>query len=104
MRSYLVLTHVHLGFNPNNLFYFRLDPTMYADSEESERRTRQNALTKRLLDRLHALPGVISANESAQDKNLRGITNGPIRLFPDGLMRNGGKRVLKSVARDIFKR
>jgi predicted permease len=67
MRSFLVLTHVELGFNPKNLFYFRLDPTMYAQySEDSERRMRQNALTQRLLERLRNLPGVTSASESEQ--------------------------------------
>jgi predicted permease len=70
MRSFFVLTHVELGFNPNNLFYFRLDPTMYAQSEELERRTRQNALTQRLLERLRALPGVTSASESEQEPPL----------------------------------
>jgi putative ABC transport system permease protein len=67
MRSFLVLTHVELGFNPNHLFYFRLDPTMYAQSEESERRNRQNALTQRLLERLRNLPGVTSASESVEE-------------------------------------
>ena len=71
MRSFLVLTRVELGFNPKNLFYFRLDPTMYAQYPEySERRTRQNALTRRLLDRLRALPGVTSASESVQEPPL----------------------------------
>ncbi len=64
MRSFFVLTHVELGFNPKNLFYFRLDPTMYAQYPEDERRTRQNALTQRLLERLRNLPGVTSASES----------------------------------------
>jgi putative ABC transport system permease protein len=71
MRSFLVLTHVELGFNPNNLFYFRLDPTMYAQYPEySERRVRQNALTLRLLERLRGLPGVTSASESEQEPPL----------------------------------
>jgi predicted permease len=68
MRSFFVLTHVDLGFNPNQLFYFRLDPTMYArSSEELERRTRQNVLTQRLLERLRNLPGVTSASESVEE-------------------------------------
>jgi putative ABC transport system permease protein len=65
MRSFLVLTRVDLGFNPKNVLYFRLDPTMYAQYPKySDRRERQNALTRRLLDRLKALPGVVSASES----------------------------------------
>jgi putative ABC transport system permease protein len=68
MRSFFVLTHVDLGFNPKDLFYFRLDPTMYArSSEELERRTRQNVLTQRLLERLRNLPGVTSASESVEE-------------------------------------
>jgi putative ABC transport system permease protein len=71
MRSFFVLTRVELGFNPKNLFYFRLDPTMYARSaNELERRTRQNALTQRLLDRLRALPSVTSASESVEEPPL----------------------------------
>jgi putative ABC transport system permease protein len=68
MRSFLVLTRVDLGFNPSNLLYFRLDPTMYA--QFSDRRVRQNLLTRRLLDRLTALPGVISVSESVQEPPL----------------------------------
>jgi putative ABC transport system permease protein len=71
MRSFLVLTRVELGFNARNIFYFRLDPTMYAQYPEySERRARQNALTRRLLDRLRALPGVTSVSESVQEPPL----------------------------------
>jgi putative ABC transport system permease protein len=68
MRSFLVLTRVNLGFNPQNVLYFRLDPTMYA--EFSDRRFRQNMLTRRLLDELSVLPGVVSASESAQEPPL----------------------------------
>jgi len=70
MRSFLVLTRVDLGFNPKNIFYFRLDPTMYAQREYSERKARQNALTRRLLEELRALPGVESAAESVQEPPL----------------------------------
>jgi putative ABC transport system permease protein len=68
MRSFLVLTRVDLGFNPRNVLYFRLDPTMYA--QFSDRRIKQNALTRRLLDRLSALPGVVSVSESIQEPPL----------------------------------
>jgi putative ABC transport system permease protein len=71
MRSFLVLTRVDLGFNPKNILFFRLDPTMYAQYPDySERRTRQNALTRRLLEQLRALPGVESASESVQEPPL----------------------------------
>jgi putative ABC transport system permease protein len=68
MRSFLVLTRVDLGFNPRNVLYFRLDPTMYA--QFSDRRIRQNTLTRRLLDRLSALPGVVSVSESVEEPPL----------------------------------
>jgi len=68
MRSFLVLTRVDLGFNPKNVLYFRLDPAMYAQSPD--RRMRQNALTRRLLDRFGALPGVVSVSESVQEPPL----------------------------------
>ncbi len=68
MRSFLVLTRADLGFNPRNVLYFRLDPTMYA--QFSDRRIRQNALTRRLLDRLSALPGAVSVSESVQEPPL----------------------------------
>jgi len=70
LRSFLVLTRVDLGFNPKNIFYFRLDPTMYAQREYSERKTLQNALTRRLLEELRALPGVESASESTEEPPL----------------------------------
>lgn len=69
MRSFLVLTRVDLGFDPRNVLYFRLDPTMYAKDANS--RERKNALTRQLLDRLRALPGVISVSESIQQPPLK---------------------------------
>jgi putative ABC transport system permease protein len=68
MRSFLVLTRVELGFNPKNVLYFRLDPTMYA--QFSDRRIKQNMLTRRLLNELSVLPGVISVSESMQEPPL----------------------------------
>jgi putative ABC transport system permease protein len=72
VRSFLALTHVDLGFDPQNVFYFRLDPTMYAQyADDEERKARQNALTRRLLERLSVLPGVVSAGESIQEPPLK---------------------------------
>jgi putative ABC transport system permease protein len=70
MRSFLILTRVDLGFDPRNVFYFRIDPTTYAQYPETDRRIRQNALTRTLLERLKALPGVISVAESTQEPPL----------------------------------
>lgn len=71
MRSFLVLTRVDLGFDPKNIFYFRLDPTMYAQYRDySERKARQNALTLQLLEKLRGLPGVKGVSESVQEPPL----------------------------------
>jgi putative ABC transport system permease protein len=65
MRSFFMLTRVDLGFDPRNIFSFRIDPTTYAPFPD--RIVRQNALTRRILERLRTLPGVISVAESVQD-------------------------------------
>jgi putative ABC transport system permease protein len=59
-RSFLVLTHVDLGFNPKNIVYARLSLPKSYDND----RTKQNALTRRLLERMKSLPGVTAASES----------------------------------------
>jgi putative ABC transport system permease protein len=69
MRSFLVLTRVDLGFNPKNVFYFRLDPAIYA--QDADRRARLNALTRQLLERLQTLPGVTSVSECIQEPPLK---------------------------------
>jgi len=63
MRSFLTLTRVDLGFDPKNVLYFELNlpPTYNTDIAGS--REKKNALTRRLFDRLRALPGVTSAAE-----------------------------------------
>jgi len=70
MRSFLVLTRVDLGFNPRNVLYFTLDlpPTYNTDVPGS--RERKNALTRQLLERMRALPGVTSVSESMQQPPL----------------------------------
>ena len=71
MRSFLVLTRVDLGFNPKNVLYFvlKLPPTYNTDLTDS--RERKNALTRQLLERLRALPGVISVAEFDQPPPLK---------------------------------
>jgi len=64
MRSFFVLTHVDLGFDPRNIGYFRLDLPATYNTDVPHSREKKNALTRQLLDRLHALPGVISVAES----------------------------------------
>jgi putative ABC transport system permease protein len=71
MRSFLVLTRVDLGFNPKSVLYFvlNLPPTYNTDLAGS--RERKNELTRRLLDRLQALPGVTSVAEFDQPPPLK---------------------------------
>jgi putative ABC transport system permease protein len=64
MRSFFVLTHVDLGFDSRNIGYFRLDLPATYNTDVPHSRDRKNALTRHLLDRLRALPGVISVAES----------------------------------------
>lgn len=69
IRSFFVLTHVDLGFDPENIVYIELnlppayffkwsDPVSVKDSRE-----KTNALTRRLLTRMQSLPGVTSVSE-----------------------------------------
>jgi len=59
-RSFLVLTRVDLGFNPKNVLYARLSLPKSYDND----RAKQNALTRRLLERMKALPGVTAVSAS----------------------------------------
>jgi putative ABC transport system permease protein len=76
MRSFLVLTRVDLGFNPKNLLHFGLvwpdsynfswnDPSSVANV-----RIRKNSVTRQLLDRMKAVPGVVSAAECDEEPPL----------------------------------
>src|SRR4029077_5993714 len=64
MRSFFILTHADLGFDPQNVLYFRLDLPNAYHSDVDVTRQKKNALTRQLLDRLRALPGVTSVSES----------------------------------------
>jgi putative ABC transport system permease protein len=71
MRSFLVLTRVDLGFDPRNVLYFELNlpPTYNTDLAGSLQR--KNALTRQLLERMRALPGVTSVAEFAEPPPLK---------------------------------
>ena len=60
MRSFIKLQQVDLGFNPENILVARLPfpRGQYKESAEKQRFYRQ------LLQRLHALPGVVAATET----------------------------------------
>ena len=64
MRSFFVLTHVDLGFDPRNIGYFRLDLPATYNTDVPHSRDRKNALTRNLLNRLRTMPSVIAVAES----------------------------------------
>jgi putative ABC transport system permease protein len=64
MRSFFLLTHVDLGFAPENIVYFRLALPEAYNTNIDTTRERKNELTRRLLDRLQSLPGVTAVSES----------------------------------------
>ena len=63
MRSFFVLTHVDLGFNPHNILYFELELPKQYNTEYPDSLARKNSLTRGLLERLRSLPGVTSVSE-----------------------------------------
>lgn len=69
MRSFLVLTRVDLGFDPKNIVYFQLDlsPSYFFKwgdiASIKSSLEKKNALTRQLLARMQALPGVTSVSE-----------------------------------------
>ncbi len=67
MRSFLILTHVDLGFDPKNVLYFEINLPPSYNTNIAGTLQRKNALTRQLLDRLQALPGVTSVAEMAAD-------------------------------------
>jgi putative ABC transport system permease protein len=67
MRSFLVLTRVDLGFDPKNVLYFELNLPPSYNTDIAGTLQRKNALTRQLLERMRALPGVTSVAEMAAD-------------------------------------
>jgi putative ABC transport system permease protein len=59
LKGYLQLTRVDLGFDPRNVLFVR--PWLPAEYDSAEKK---NVFTRQLLERLTALPGVLSAAES----------------------------------------
>jgi putative ABC transport system permease protein len=64
MRSFLVLTRADLGFDPKNVLFFRLSLPKAYNTDVDVTRQKKNALTRQILSRLQALPGVTSVSES----------------------------------------
>jgi len=71
VRSFLVLTRVDLGFDPKNVLYFRLSLPKAYNTDVDVTREKKNALTRQILDRLRALPGVTSVSESIEEPPLQ---------------------------------
>jgi putative ABC transport system permease protein len=67
MRSFLILTRVDLGFDPKNVLYFELNLPPSYNTDIAGTLQRKNALTRQLLERLRALPGVLSVAEMTDD-------------------------------------
>jgi putative ABC transport system permease protein len=72
MRSFLILTRVDLGFDPKNVLYFRLSLPKAYNTDVDVTREKKNALTRQILERLRALPGVTSVSESIEEPPLQG--------------------------------
>jgi putative ABC transport system permease protein len=76
MRSFLILTRVDLGFNPKNLLHFELvwpDSYNFKWSDPASVvnvRIRKNSVTRQLLDRMKAVPGVLSVAECDEEPPL----------------------------------
>jgi len=70
MRSFLVLTRVDLGFDPKNVLFFQLSLPKAYNTDIDVTRQKKNALTRQILDRLRALPGVTAVSESNEEPPL----------------------------------
>src|SRR5207253_9659387 len=71
MRSFLLLTRVDLGFDPQNVLYFRLSLPKAYNTDVDVTREKKNVLNREILDRLRDLPGVISVSESIEEPPLQ---------------------------------
>jgi putative ABC transport system permease protein len=71
MRSFLLLTRVDLGFDPKNVLYFRLSLPKAYNTDVDVTRQKKNALTRQILGRLRALPGVTAVSESNEEPPLQ---------------------------------
>jgi putative ABC transport system permease protein len=71
LRSFFVLTHVDLGFDPQNIFYFRLELPQTYNTDVLGSQQKKNALTRQLLERVAALPGVTAVSECIEPPPLQ---------------------------------
>ncbi len=71
LRSFFVLTRVDLGFDPENVLFFRLDLPKTYNTDVPGSRQRKNSLTRDLLESLSSTPGVAAAAECVDPPPLR---------------------------------
>jgi putative ABC transport system permease protein len=71
VRSFLILTRVDLGFDARNVLYFELNLPPTYNTNLTGSLQRKNILTRQLLERMRALPGVISVAEMAEPPPLK---------------------------------
>jgi len=69
MRSFFTLTHVDLGFNPANMLYARVAP---AADDRYDTAAKKQLFFEQVLQRVQALPGVITATVSLSVPPLSG--------------------------------
>jgi putative ABC transport system permease protein len=100
MRSFLVLTRVDLGFDPTNVLYFRFSLPKAYNTDVDVTRQKKNALTRQVLDRFRALPGVISVSESIEPPPLQDEWSDTI--IPGKPHAERWQTVLESVSEDYF--
>ena len=87
LRTLTNLRHVDVGFNPQNLLLFRVNPTLNGYDEK-----RRTALYRDLLERLKAVPGVRGAAMS-QPALLSGSTN-TTSMYVQGRMYPAGRQTV----------
>jgi len=71
IRSFLVLTRVDLGFDPRNVLFLELNLPPTYNTNLPGTLQKKNALTRQLLERMRALPGVTAVAEMAEPPPLQ---------------------------------
>jgi putative ABC transport system permease protein len=71
LRSFFVLTRVDLGFDPQNILYFRLELPQTYNTDVPGSPQKNNELTRQLLERVRALPGVKDVSECIEPPPLQ---------------------------------
>jgi putative ABC transport system permease protein len=100
MRSFLVLTRVDFGFDPRNVLYFRLSLPKAYNTDVDVTRQKKNALTRQILERLRALPGVTFVAESTEEPPLEDEWSDTI--IPGKLHIERWQTTLESVSEGYF--